>query len=96
VGDAQRVGPQLRGALELVERLGNPASLNPDSAYSTVRWNLDGETVVAAISEPKPGKTLVALTRSRILDGDSLDTAKEQLRDILGLLDAPGGGPQVD
>ncbi|HEU4849441.1 MAG TPA: hypothetical protein VFS93_03430 [Terrimesophilobacter sp.] len=75
----------------LVEQLGEPASLSPDSLYSTARWKIAGETVVAAISEPKPGKTLVALTRSRILDGETLDAAKSELRGILGRLGPSGG-----
>lgn len=80
----------------LVESLGEPASLNPTSPYSTARWKVDGETIVAAISEPKAGKTLVSLTHARIRDGDGLDTAKQALRGILDRLDGTGGGPQVD
>lgn len=49
-----------------------------------------------AISEPKPGKTLVSLTRSRILDGERLDTAKGELRDILDRLGSSGGEQRVD
>ena len=59
---------------------GEPASLSPDSRYATARWKADDHTTVAAIAEPKPGKTIISLTRSRIVDGDSLDTAKAQLR----------------
>lgn len=80
----------------LVARLGEPASLNPGSSYSTARWKVDGETIVAAISEPKPGRTLVSLTRSRIRDGDSLDAAKHALRGILDSLEQPGGVAAVD
>lgn len=80
----------------LVEHLGKPASLTPESLYSTVRWKQDGETIVAAISEPKPGKTLVSLTRSRILHAEGLDVAKEELRGILGRLGSSGGAQRVD
>ena len=80
----------------LVASLGEPASLTPASLYSTARWKLDGETIVVAVSEPKPGRTLVSITRSRIRDGDSLDAAKHALRGILEGLEQPGGAPAVD
>ena len=72
----------------LTEHLGVPESISPDSMYSTARWKIDGETIVAAISESKQGKTVVSLTRSRIIDGDSLASAKQQLRGLLDGLDA--------
>lgn len=63
--------------------LGEPVSLNPASPYSTARWRAGGETTVAAISERKGTKTIVALTRSGILDGDGLEGVRQGLRDLL-------------
>lgn len=80
----------------LVGSLGEPVASSPDSLYSTARWKIADETVVAGISEPKDGKTLVALTRSRIRDGGSLDAAKRELRGILDRLDGSGGPRPVD
>lgn len=71
----------------LADRFGTPDSATPASLYSTARWKADGETTVAAISEPRPGKTIVSLTRSRIVDGDALDGAKTELRRALDALD---------
>lgn len=68
----------------LIRRLGQPDSLKPESLYATARWKVGPETIVAGVSEPKPGSTLVSLGRSKITDGDTLGSAKDQLRDILG------------
>ncbi|MBB5633692.1 hypothetical protein BKA04_001915 [Cryobacterium mesophilum] len=65
------------------------------SVYSTARWKADGGTTVAAISEPRPGKTIVSLTRSRIIDGDSLEDAKAELRRALDALGASGVSRRV-
>ena len=67
----------------LVEQLGEPASLRPDSKYATARWQVGGETIVVGVSEPKAGSTLVALERSKIASADSLASAKESLRSTL-------------
>ncbi|MEO7146333.1 MAG: hypothetical protein ABIX09_00405 [Terrimesophilobacter sp.] len=67
----------------LAKQLGEPASLRPESKYATARWQVDGETIVAGVSEPKPGSTLVAMERSRIASADELGSAKEELRKVL-------------
>lgn len=67
----------------LVGQLGQPESFKPESLYATARWKVDGETIVAGVSEPKPGSTLVSLGRSKITDGETLGSAKGRLRDIL-------------
>jgi hypothetical protein len=71
----------VEGALAaLVRQLGEPESLNPESLYATARWKIDGETIVAGLSERRPGSTLVSLGRSRITDGETLGAAKDHLR----------------
>lgn len=67
----------------LRDRLGKPSSESPDSRYATARWKVNGEMTVAAIEERKPGKTVVSLTRSKIIDHGSLAEAKSQLRHVL-------------
>lgn len=67
----------------LVRQLGRPDSLKPASLYATARWKVGAETIVAGVSGPKPGSTLVSLGRSKITDGDMMGQAKDQLRDAL-------------
>ena len=67
----------------LAGQLGEPASLRPDSKYATARWQVDGETIVVGVSEPKPGSTLIAMERSKIASAGELGTAKEELRKVL-------------
>ncbi|MBN9152258.1 MAG: hypothetical protein J0H56_12695 [Micrococcales bacterium] len=74
----------------LTAHWGSPASVTPASLYSTARWKIAGETVVAAVSEPKSGKTSISLTRSRIADGDALDRLKEELRQVLDAIAVAG------
>jgi hypothetical protein len=64
----------------LIRQLGEPESRRPESLYATARWKIDGETIVAGLSEPRPGSTLVSLGRSRITDGETLGAAKDHLR----------------
>lgn len=70
----------------LCDGLGPPSSESPDSLYATATWKESGETTVAAIAERKPGKSLVSLTKGKIVERDSLDAAKRQLRQILDAL----------
>lgn len=74
----------------LTDHLGEPSTLSPDSLYATARWKADGHTTVAAIAEPKSGKTIISLTRAKIVDGGTLGAAKAELRKILDNLDASG------
>ena len=67
----------------LIRQLGQPDSLKPESLYATARWKINGETIVAGLSEPRPESTLVSLGRSRITDGEMLGSAKDQLREAL-------------
>lgn len=67
----------------LRDGLGTPSSVSPDSLYATATWKANGETTIASIVEKKSGKSLVSLTRSKIVDGESLDAAKGQLRRLL-------------
>lgn len=67
----------------LSAQFGKPASVTPGSRYATARWNSSDGTIVAAIAETKPGKTVVSLTWSKIQDGSTLDAAKTQLREAL-------------
>ncbi len=67
----------------LVGHFGEPTSRRPASPYSTARWKIDGHTITAGISEVKPGKTLIALERSKLSSVDSLDSAKAELRRVL-------------
>lgn len=80
----------------LGEGFGEPAAVSPDSLYATATWKANGEKTVAAISGKATGKTLVSLTRSRIVDGDSLEAAKGQLRRVLDALVTHDVHGQVD
>lgn len=71
----------------LADHFGDPTSVSPNSRYSTARWKAEDHTTVAAIAEPKPGKTTVSLTRSKIVDGKTLDEAKAQLKRAVDGLD---------
>jgi hypothetical protein len=74
----------------LENRLGEPTTVAPDSPWSTARWSEGNVATVAAIAESAHGKTVVSLTRSRIVDGDSLGAEKDRLRAILSTLAASG------
>ncbi len=74
----------------LTTHFGPPDSVSEKSIYATARWKKDGETIVAAIADPKPEKTLISLTRSRIVDGGTLSAAKAELKSVLDTIDASG------